>query len=134
MAGSPSFAAAPNVGLATIGAANLERDGSGTLVDVVTGGANGTRVEFVVWENTAKAAHAANTLKLFLFDGTNNRFFHEVAVPAKTPSATAVSTRVELDFRDKLYLNNASWKLKACIGVYASAVDVWHVIATGADM
>jgi len=45
MAGSPSYAATPNTGVAQLDTANTNRDGTGTIVDILTGATNGTRVE-----------------------------------------------------------------------------------------
>jgi hypothetical protein len=45
MAISPSFANVPRIGLAQVSVANANRDGTtGTYVDVITGGANGTKI------------------------------------------------------------------------------------------
>lgn len=69
-----------------VSAANTNRDGTGTIVDLVTGVTNGTKVENV--EITATGVTTAGMVRLYLYDGTNTRLLKEVAVTAITPSAT----------------------------------------------
>lgn len=70
---------------ATVSAANTNRDGTGTLVNVVTGAANGSRVEQIFVKATA--ATTAGTVRFFLFNGTDNNLIHEVPVEAVSPTA-----------------------------------------------
>ena len=44
MASDPVFAVTPKVGLAQVSAANTNRDGTGTIVDILTGGTSGTNI------------------------------------------------------------------------------------------
>ena len=93
MATTPQFANTPNLGAnlsaARISTANTNRDGTGTLATLVTGGANGTRVDRV--NMRALSTTTAGILRFYLADaeGTPNiRLIHEIAVSAITPSAT----------------------------------------------
>lgn len=95
MATIPNFAASPVSALAQLTVANTNRDGTGTLVTVLTGpaasGSNtgGARVEEIVF--TATATTTAGMIRLFINDGTNTRLWREVPVTAITPSGTTAT-------------------------------------------
>jgi hypothetical protein len=111
--------------IAQVSAANTNRDGTGTLVDVVTPvstyGAYMTDVLIVATGTTT-----AGVVRLFLFDGTNNRLHTEQLVTAITPSASVAvfSATVTLNFR----IPN-TWKLKAS----THNAETFNVIATVVD-
>src|SRR5438552_16151618 len=67
--------------------ANTNRDGTGTLVDLVTGDNFGTIPVSVAAK--AVGATTAGMLRFFYYDGTNTRLIGELAVAAvPTPGAT----------------------------------------------
>lgn len=86
MAQNPAYAATPKVGIATINAANTNRDGTGTIGTVFTAGASGSRIDRVTIQ--AVGTTTAGMVRLFLHDGTNARLYCEMPVPAITPSGT----------------------------------------------
>ncbi len=86
MATSPQFPTTPVIGIAQISTANTARDGSGTMGTVLTGSANGTKVEAVVIKATVTTT--AGTVRLFIHDGTNARLWREIPIVAITVSAT----------------------------------------------
>ncbi len=69
-----------------ISTANTNRDGSGTITDIVVAGGNGTRIDAV--ELQATSTTTAGQIRLFLWTGSVWRFWREVSVTAATPSAT----------------------------------------------
>jgi hypothetical protein len=71
--------------IATIDTANTNRDGTGTLVNLVTGATNGTIIEQISIQATGTTT--AGMARFFLYDGTTNALIHEVVVQAVTPSA-----------------------------------------------
>jgi hypothetical protein len=127
MATQPAFATTPRIGMGQVSTANTNRDGSGTLVDIITGVAAGTRIAEVVVNATVTTT--AGMVRLYLFDGTNNRLFDEVAIAAATPSASVKATRVSVTYAN-LVLPSASWKLKAS----THNAEAINVIALGADL
>jgi hypothetical protein len=131
MASTPVFASVPRIGLGSVTVANTARDGSGTLVNVLTGVAAGTRIERIVL--TATNDPADSTVTMFLFDGTTNWLFDEVDLnnPA-AGSATATTFRWEKRYSD-LVLPSASWIFKAAITVALTAGAI-NVEAFGADL
>lgn len=71
---------------ATISVANPNRDGTGTLVDLVTGLLNGTTVSSIVIK--AQGTTTAGVIRLFYYDGVANYLYSEVPVQAVTASST----------------------------------------------
>lgn len=83
---TPIFSLTPQVGRVRIATANTNRDGTGTLGSVITGGTNGTRVDRIVI--TATVTTTAGMVRLFIDDGTNIRAWKEVTVSAVTVAAS----------------------------------------------
>ena len=86
MASNANYAATPKSALAQLSAANTLRDGTGTIVTVLSAGTSGSRVDDIVI--TATGTTTAGMVRLFLHDGTNARLLREVPVTAITPSGT----------------------------------------------
>jgi hypothetical protein len=86
MASNANYAATPKSALAQLSAANTNRDGTGTIVPVLSAGTSGSRIDDIVI--TATGTTTAGMVRLFLHDGTNARLLREVPVSAITPSAT----------------------------------------------
>lgn len=82
---SPIFTLTPRVTLAQVSAANTNRDGTGTIVDLITGATNGTRIDRITIK--AVGTTTAGMVRLYIYDGTNTRLWKEEIVSAITPSA-----------------------------------------------
>ncbi len=116
MSASPAFASTPRFGAASLSAANTNRDGTGTLVDVLAGVAAGTLVPKVVIKSTGQPANCS--VLLWYFDGTTNFLFDEIVISG-TPAAgstTAAAFRTERSYTD-LLIAGATHKLKASVTV-----------------
>ena len=90
---TPIFVLQGNINPARIAAANTAADGSGTLVTLVTAGADGARVDGVRFRSTAVfTTSTANVHRIFLSDtaGTNHRLIGEVATATATRSANTI--------------------------------------------
>lgn len=91
---SPLHAGAPRaVAPVAFTTANTNRDGTGTIADIVanttTVGLNGCLVRWISIETTAASTiTSAGMLRFYLHDGSNYRLFREIQVTAITPSAT----------------------------------------------
>jgi hypothetical protein len=66
--------------------ANTNRDGTGTIVTVLTAAASGTRIDDIYM--VATGTTTAGVIRLFVHDGTNARLLSETLVTAITPSTT----------------------------------------------
>ena len=84
MASAPVFAVTPKTGLATISTANLNRDGSGTIVSLFTPGASGSRATQLVI--TATVTTGAQLVRLYRStdSGATWKLWKEVPVGAVT--------------------------------------------------
>lgn len=131
MASTPNFVGTARIGIGQVSTANTNRDGTGTIVDVITGVAAGTRINEVVVQATGDPADSIVTL--YLYDGTNTRLFGEIDLdnPAAA-SATVTGYRASVRF-DNLVLPSSSWKLQAAITA-APTSGVVNVIALGGDL
>lgn len=130
MASTPNFTATPRVGFGSVSTANTNRDGTGTIVDIITGASTGTKINEVVIKSTGDPADSI--LTLFLYDGSTSRLFDEIDLgnpAAGSTTVTAYRTSVQYD---NLILPSASWKLQAAITV-APTTGALNVFATGGD-
>lgn len=123
---SPIFTIAGNFTPARIAAANTASDGSGTLVTLVTAGANGSRVDGVRFRNAQLTAAASSNMvhRIFLTDtgGLNPRLIAEVATAAATRSTSAIGATSIYTF-DQPIIMKSGQIMSVCQSVYASAAD-----------
>jgi len=130
MAASPAFISAPRIGRCSLSTANTATDGTGTITDLITGVAAGTRVLSINVQGTATVVAAL--VNIFLYDGTNYDLFDQFTITATTGSNTVKGYRLVTAYTD-LVLPTASWKLGATITVAPSAGTV-RVAAFGGDL
>lgn len=131
MAASPTYASTPRLGVAAVSTANTNRDGTGTIVDVLTGVAAGTRVERIVLKATGDPADSIVTV--FIHNGTSYFLFDEVDLGNPAAASTTVEGyRFEKTYID-LVLPSTSFKLAFAITV-ALTSGVINAFAFGADL
>ena len=94
MAASPAYTATPRTERATLSAANTNRDGTGTIVNLFTAGADGSRVERITI--CATGTTTAGMIRFYLFDGTNTDLWREIPVTAIVPSASVLAYYMQL--------------------------------------
>lgn len=129
MASTAVFFSTPKNGAGDLSLANTNRDGTGTLVDIIAGGTIGTKVERVIVQ--AKSTTTAGFVRLFLNNGTTARLVREVPVTAVTPSGTVAAFRQEVDFSNpsQILVVPNGWKLQAA----PQNAETFAVTAIGAD-
>jgi hypothetical protein len=127
MSAAPTFTSTPRVGSGLVSAANTNRDGTGTLVDILTGVTAGTKVTEV--DITAIVTTTAGMIRLYIYDGTNTRLFDEITVAAATVSASVPGSRTVRQYAN-LILPSASHVLRAS----THNAEAHHVIAFGGDL
>jgi hypothetical protein len=86
MATAPQYAATPRTAAVTISTANTGRDGTGTIGDVITAVAAGTRIDDLYI--TAAGATTAGVVRMFLKQSSTYKLVQEFIVTAVTPSTT----------------------------------------------
>jgi len=134
----PIFTLSGNFTPARIAAANVASDGSGTLVTVVTAGANGTRVDGVRFRNASATATTSSAMqhRIFLTDtsGLNPRLVGEVATPAGATRATQTNIGATSIYTfDQPIIMQSGQLLKVCQSIFASAVDQFDACAFAGD-
>ena len=129
MATTPNFTSPSRLATASVSAANTNRDGTGTIVTVLTGVAAGTKVFEVDVQMTVTST--AGMVRLFLSSDTGAtwKLFDEVAIAAATASASVKATRVATQYTN-LILPSASWVLGAATHNAEASV----VTALGGDL
>lgn len=130
MAANPSYISTPRIGRCSLQTANTATDGTGTITDLLTGVAAGTRVLSVNVQGTVQTAGAL--VNLFLWDGTQWDLFDQITITATTGSNTTKAYRLVTPYTD-LVLPSATWKLGATITVQPTSGTV-RVLAFGGDL
>ena len=132
---TPIFILTPNNSLARISAANTASDGSGTLVTLVSSGANGTRVDAVRFRSSEVGLTASSAMvhRIFLTDNNGNqRLIGEVATAAGAKSASAIGASSIYTFDQPLFMKSGA-TMSVSQSVYAGGQDQFDVIAYSGD-
>jgi hypothetical protein len=116
-----------NTGIGQVSTANTNLDGTGTLVTVLTAASSGTNIQSITIKGIVNTT--AGMVRLFLYDGTNNRLFMEVPVGAVTKSGTAQAFATRVLFNGNDFALKSGWVLKAS----TEKGETFNVIAEGLD-
>ena len=130
MASAPAFISTPRIGRVSLSTANTATDGTGTINDLITGVAAGTRVLSINVQGTATTMTAL--VNIFLYDGTQWDLFDQITISATTGSNTTKGYRLVTSYTD-LVLPSASHKLGCTITVAPTSGTV-RVAAFGGDL
>ena len=122
----PIFTLTPEIGFGQVSVANALRDGTGTIVDIITGTTFGTRIDKITV--TATGTTTAGMVRLFLYTGTVTRLFMEVSVVAATPSASVQAFTQTVVFDHGVILP-VGWKLQAS----TNNAETFNVFAFSGD-
>jgi hypothetical protein len=131
VAATPGFLGTLRTGVGDVSVANTARDGTGTLVTILTGVAAGTRILRITVISTGDPADSI--LNLFLHDGTTGHFWDSFDLGNPAAASTTVDAFRVSQRYPNLYLPNASWSLRAAVTV-APTVGVLKVFAFGGDL
>ena len=131
MADTPAFAVTPRIGIGQVSTANTNRDGTGTIVDILTGAATGTRIHEIAIQANGDPADCCVTL--FLYDGAAYYLFDEFDLGNPAAASATASGYRDRRVYDNLVLPDAEWKLAAAITVALTSGEV-NVWAFGADL
>jgi hypothetical protein len=124
---TPNFTGAPRCGLAQLGTANANRDGSGTLVPLLIGGASGTKITSV--NITPLGTTTQGMVRLFLKQGASAaQFLMDIPIDPNTPSATVPSATQTVTFTD-LDLPDSTWTLEGS----TQNGELFSVVVNGGD-
>lgn len=131
MAAAQSYASTPRLGSGVLSAANANRDGTGTIVNVFTAGASGSRIEAINIQATA--ATTLGMVRLFVFDGTNTRLIYEVSVAGVTPSGTQPAFSVQLTTANLSNLLPIILPTGHALRASTNNAEAFNVVAMGGD-
>ncbi|HMS45465.1 MAG TPA: hypothetical protein PKC68_06800 [Alphaproteobacteria bacterium] len=126
MASKPEFANKPRQSSASLIFGNTNRDGSGTIENVLSAGPAGSRVERV--RICATGVTTAGMVRLFVHDGVRNRLIEEITVAAITPTASVKAFRELINFPGGLILP-PNYSLRAA----THQSEGFHLSAEGGD-
>jgi hypothetical protein len=132
MSQRPNFASTPNFAGGLVSAANSARDGSGTLVSVISAGANGTRIRRITVQATQSTT--AGMVRLFFTFGGSSLLFLEVAVPAITVSATTPAFSYTISENTEPGLLPVTLPTGWSISASTEKAESFRVIIEGADL
>lgn len=127
---TPVFSIVPHIGMVRISTSNTNRDGTGTIGDVLTGGTNGTRIDRVSIEATGTTT--AGMVRLYVYDGVSaTRLLKEISVTALTPSATvqAFTSTISSPDQTPLLVLPVGYVLRAS----THNAESFDVVALGGD-
>lgn len=124
MAPVQNYAATPSIGAAVLSAANPNRNGTGTVVNILTAGIYGARIDKITIKAVGNTTDGM--VRIFLFDGTTYFLYDEasigaITVDALTPGFRRTLATLALDLP-------ANWSLRASTG----NAELLHFIAEGA--
>lgn len=86
---TPGFIGTLQTAFGRVAAANTNKDGSGALITLITGGTNGTAIYAL--DVKAEVTVAAACITFFITSGGSQYFWRELLVPATTSSTTAIT-------------------------------------------
>jgi hypothetical protein len=124
MATTAQYASTVQNASAQISTANTNRNGTGTIVSVMTGATNGTRIDDIYIVSTGTTT--AGVVRLFISDGSNIRLWQEILVPAITPSTTVAVWSYTL--LNQALILESGWSLQAA----TNNAETFNVIVTRA--
>lgn len=135
---APIFVLTPNVGTARLTAASTSRDASVTtnITTCFTAGANGSRVDEVLFQNSnpaASGASTANVMRLYYVIGGVYKLLKEVTSATVTPSATAIGALATMTFSGGLIIPTGATLAASMQTAGGSSVDQTDVICRGGD-
>ena len=129
----PIFPLVPNIGFGRLTGANTAIDGTGTVVTIMTAGANGARSDRLIL--VSAGTNVASLLRVFLNNSqstgvsANNTLILEIPLPATTLSAVGLNgPRFEVPIDIAVA---AGWRMTCCLATAVAAG--WHVTQAGGD-
>lgn len=129
MATTPNFTSTARLTASAVSVANTNRDGTGTIVNLITGVAAGTKVFEVVVQ--MQVTSTAGMVRLYLSSdaGVSWKLFDEVAIAAATGSASVKETRVATTYAN-LILPGTTY----CLGASTHNAEASVVTVMAGDL
>ena len=139
MAATPNFMGNPRMSVATLTAANVNYDGTGTIVPLITAAATGTRILRIEWKGTGDNTIDSGLLNVFYSKdaGTTWMYFGDLSIPLWGPvDATTAPSYGWWDtyiFHEDFILEADTNEMLGCTLTFAPETPI-KVIAYGGDL
>lgn len=113
MATTPQFTATPILKIGQVYTANTNRDGSGSLIDLITGSVNGTKIEHI--DIIASGSNSQGSIRFFINNGISTFLIKEKLVESTTATGAYEPYFTSLDFstQDSQFIIPPNYILKA---------------------
>ena len=134
MSTQANFAATPRCASASISTANTDTTGSsGSRTNIFAAGTDGSRIDSVVIKGIVAVGtqQAADSVRLWLYDGTNSHFFREQLIPAGSGNVSATVANAEYVMALGIVIPNG-WTLQASTDIGGSTAS-YSITAFGGD-
>lgn len=99
MATTPQFTAIPILKIGQVYTANTNRDGSGSLTDLITGSVNGTKIEHI--DIIASGSNSQGSIRFFINNGISTFLIKEQSVESTVATGLLIPYSTSLDFSDQ---------------------------------
>lgn len=118
MATTPNFPLTARGAVVDVTTANTAVDGTGTLATLMAAASTGTRVDSIQIKAkvAAGATQAADTVRIFIYDGATARLFREQIVPAGTGPVSVTVANFETTLTMGIVLP-ATWQIRCSTAV-----------------
>ncbi len=127
MATSPQYTGTPRLERVTISIANTNRDGTGSITDVILGATNGTLIDGI--NVKAQGTTTSGMIRIFHKKASSYILIKEISVSAITPSASVQTFESEFLFDTKPFiLLNGEY-----LSVSTHNAETFNVVITGGD-
>ncbi len=113
MATTPQFTSTPVLTAGQVYIQNTGRDGSGDLTDLITGSANGTKIEHI--DIIASGSTSTGAIRFFLSNNTNNYLLLDqpISIVAATGSVAPFSTSIDFTSNNTQFILPSNYIIKA---------------------
>ena len=126
MATNPNYTKTPRTERGVVSAANVNRDGTGTIVTVFTANATfGSRIERIT--ANALVTTTAGMLRFYIINGADIDLYDEAIVTAIAPSGTVRAFRFTANNMGLILAPNRS------LGVSTQVANAFRLVVEGGD-
>jgi hypothetical protein len=123
MADTPTFVSTPRLSSVAISTANTNRDGTGSITELIAGVAAGTKVLEIAAQVAVSGSITAAVVTVFIStdNGATWRLFDEITISSTTSSTSAKATRNTATYAN-LVLPSTSHKLGVATTIAQSTI------------
>jgi hypothetical protein len=126
MANRPAFAATVLLGFGAVSTANTNRDGTGTIVDILTAGGSGVRIDEIAVQATGDPADSIITIFIDRTGSAGYALFDEIDLGNAAAASTTVSgQRINREYENLVLPTGAKLGAAITVALTAGVMNVW---------